>query len=134
MSRSLNDLRPEVRPLVDKFLDAVAAAGIDLLVTCTYRSLDDQAALYAQGRSVPGKIVTRAMPGQSAHNYGMAIDVVPIVNGKPEWSTLDPVWITIGDMGEQAGLTWLGNPTSGFMEYPHFELPHWKQVVTLIRT
>lgn len=72
-----------------------------------------------------GKIVTNARAGQSAHNYGLAIDVVPIVNGKPDWNGQDPIWETVGELGQAAGLTWLGAPDSKFREQAHFELPDW---------
>src|SRR6266850_5242559 len=96
VSRSLNDLRPEIRPMIDAFLADCVAAKIDLLVTCTLRSLIEQEALYAQGRTTPGRVVTNAKPGQSAHNFGLAIDVVPIVNGKPDWNGDHPIWQKIG--------------------------------------
>lgn len=131
MSRSLDDLRPEVRRQVDGFLAACADAGIDLLVTCSLRSNDEQTALYAQGRTKPGHIVTNAKAGQSAHNYGLAIDVVPMVNGKPDWNGSDPIWGTVGDLGQAHGLTWLGAPGSKFVEEAHFELTGWRAVAGL---
>lgn len=124
-SRSLDDLHPEVRPLVDAFLSACKAAGADILVTCSRRSNDEQTALWNQGRTTPGHIVTNAKAGQSAHNYGLAIDVVPMVNGKPDWHGADPVWQTIGKLGQAAGLTWLGASDSKFKEMAHFEHPDW---------
>ena len=127
-SRSLNDLRPEVRPLVDAFLDAAAAKEIDLLVTCTLRSNAEQEALYAQGRTTPGAIVTDAPPGQSAHNYGLAMDVVPMVNGKPDWQGSDPVWQQIGVLGQAAGLEWAGSPGFPFHELAHFQFPNWRTI------
>ena len=126
MSRLLTDLRPECRRLVDPFLDDVAAAGIDLLVTCTLRTMDEQEALYAQGRTTAGQIVTNAKPGQSAHNYGLALDVVPVVNGKPDWSGVGPVWEEIASIGQARGLEWLGAPGSPFKEQAHFQVPNWR--------
>jgi peptidoglycan LD-endopeptidase CwlK len=125
MSRSLDDLSPLVRPQVDEFLHACAMAGLQILVTCTFRSSAEQAALYKQGRFTPGHIVTRAMPGQSAHNYGLAVDVVPIVNGKPDWREEDPVWQKLGQIGEASGLEWAGR-WHDFPEFPHLQLPNWK--------
>jgi peptidoglycan L-alanyl-D-glutamate endopeptidase CwlK len=130
-SRSLNDLHADVRPLVDAFLSSCASAGVDVLVTCTLRSNDEQAALYQQGRTKPGHIVTNATPGRSAHNYGLAIDVVPMVNGKPDWNGKDPVWGTLGVLGQAAGLTWLGAPGSSFPEEPHFQHPTWREIAGL---
>ena len=133
-SRNLADLRPEVRPLVDKFLAACIAAGIDVLVTCVYRSGAEQNALYAQGRTTPGLKVTNAQAGQSAHNFGLAIDVVPIVNGKPDWDGMDPVWQQIGSIGQAAGLEWYGAPGQPFPELPHFQLANWKLIAQQIQT
>lgn len=130
-SRALSDLRPEVRPLVDAFLDACAAAQLDILVTCTLRSNDEQIELYAQGRTSPGHIVTNAKAGQSAHNYGLALDIVPMVNGKPDWNGSDPIWEQVGQLGEAAGLIWLGAPGSSFPEKPHFEHPQWRTLAGL---
>lgn len=38
------------------------------ILTTTHRTNEEQEALYAQGRTAPGKIVTQAKPGQSKHN------------------------------------------------------------------
>jgi peptidoglycan L-alanyl-D-glutamate endopeptidase CwlK len=119
-SRSLEDLHPGVRRRVEAFLNAAKGAGIDLLVTSTYRDFEAQQALYDQGRSKPGKIVTNAKPGQSYHNFRCAVDVVPMRGGKPVWSDKDPVWQTVGELGEAAGLEWAGRWTK-FKEYPHFQ-------------
>ena len=112
-------------------LDAADAEGIDLLVTCTFRSHAEQAALYAQGRTAPGKIVTNAMPGQSKHNHmegsvpaALAFDVVPLRSGKPVWGTAGEdgkVWMRVGELGKAQGLAWAGDWRT-FKEYPHFEL------------
>jgi peptidoglycan L-alanyl-D-glutamate endopeptidase CwlK len=128
MSRNLDDLSMEVRPMVDAFLEDCQAAGLDILVTCTLRTYGEQDALYAQGRTAPGRIVTNAKAGQSAHNYGLAIDIVPIVNGKPDWTGTDSVWQEVGRHGINNGLKWLGSPGSPFVEYAHFQHPTWKEV------
>jgi peptidoglycan L-alanyl-D-glutamate endopeptidase CwlK len=119
-SRSLDDLLPQVKIRVQKFLDSAKAAGIDLLVTSTYRDNASQTALYAQGRTAPGKIVTYAKAGQSWHNHRCAVDVVPIVAGKPVWDTKNPVWQKVGKLGKAAGLEWAGD-WKRFKEYPHFQ-------------
>jgi peptidoglycan LD-endopeptidase CwlK len=68
-SRKLTDLHPLMQPLVVDFLARVEMEGIDLLVTCTYRSDEEQAALYAISRTKPGRRVTNAPPGRSMHNF-----------------------------------------------------------------
>lgn len=119
-SRSLDDLLPLVRQRVEAFIKAAKDSGIDLLVTSTYRDNESQNALYAQGRTTAGKIVTNAKAGESFHNYRCAVDVVPIVAGKPRWDAKDEVWQTIGRLGKEAGLEWAGDWVK-FKEYPHFQ-------------
>jgi len=126
-SRKLTDLHPEVQAKARALVAKCRAAGIDLLVTCTWRSDEEQAALYAQGRTKPGRIVTNAQPGQSKHNgkqgEARALDVVPLVNGKPVWGTDGEdgvLWERVGVIGESCGLQWAGR-WKRMREFPHFE-------------
>lgn len=118
--------------------------GIEVLITCTYRSNNEQANIYAQGRTEPGRIVTWAKPGQSKHNATIngrpasgAFDVVPLRHGKPVWGTAgngideDPAddetddleaWQRIGEIGEAVGLEWAGRWSKGKREFPHFQM------------
>lgn len=119
-SRSLDDLLPQVRERVQAFLDACKVQGIDLLVTSTFRDAESQNALYLQGRTSPGKVVTNAQAGQSFHNYRCAVDVVPIRNGKLVWDAKDAVWQAIGKIGKDQGLEWAGD-WKRFKELAHFQ-------------
>ena len=119
-SRSLDDLVPPAKQRAQAFVEAAKAKGIDLLVTSTYRDNESQAALYAQGRTTPGDVVTNAKPGQSWHNYRCALDVVALVNGKPIWNKKDPIWQKIGEIGKSCGLEWAGD-WKDFKEFPHFQ-------------
>lgn len=119
-SRSLDELIPQAKERVEKFIALCKEHDIDLLVTSTYRDAESQNALYAQGRTAPGKIVTNAKAGDSWHNWRCAVDVVPIVNGKPDWDGSHPVWGEIGRLGKEAGLEWAGEWHS-FKELAHFQ-------------
>lgn len=119
-SRDLNDLLPHIQLAAEKLVETCAAAGIKLLVTSTYRNHAEQARLYAQGRTTPGKIVTKARPGYSAHNFRRAFDVVPLRDGKPWWSAPFAVWAKMGVIGESLGLEW-GGRWKGFIDLPHFQ-------------
>lgn len=105
---------------------------IKLRVTQALRTDEEQNNLYAQGRTqaqlnrvglnnvtarpdLPR--VTNARGGQSLHNFGVAIDVVPIVNGVANWNTN---WSIIGDIGKRSGASWGGDWTS-FIDNPHFD-------------
>lgn len=125
-SRSIYVLNPLFRPKADAFLKAAAAAGLDVLVYCTVRTMQEQADLYAQGRTKPGRIVTNARPGESAHNFGFAFDGAPLVGGKIDWDPENPVWSIYGKVATDIGLEWAGNWVH-FKEYPHIQLPNWEQ-------
>ena len=120
-SRKLEDLLPVVKAKVEKFLADAKEQGIDILVTSTYRDMESQDALYAQGRTAPGKIVTNAKSGQSFHNYRCAVDIVPLVNGKADWDCSHPVWAKVAELGKAAGLEWAGDWKGSFKEMAHFQ-------------
>jgi len=128
-SRSLDDLRPDVKQKAIQHVAACKAAGIDLLIYCTHRSNEEQAIEYARGRSTKGPIVTNAAPGKSKHNAvdvggkpaSTAYDCIPIVNGKAQWSNTDLVH-RVGVIGESLGLIWAGRWRGKLRESVHFEM------------
>lgn len=120
-SRKIEDLTPEVQALCNKFISECAKVGIDLLVTSTYRDFESQNELYAQGRTKPGNKVTNAKAGESFHNYRIAFDVVPIINGKADWNSTR--WPEIGEIGEKCGLSWAGRWKGSLRETAHFQMP-----------
>lgn len=80
-------LHPKVKDKFAAFItDAEEAMDITLLMVQGGRTFAQQQAIYDQGRTTPGKIVTKAKPGQSYHNYFLAGDLVPF---KVDNKTLD---------------------------------------------
>lgn len=120
-SRDIKDLHPSVAAKVVAFVASCKSVGIDILITSTLRDMESQAALYAQGRTAPGKIVTNAKAGQSFHNYGLAFDFVPIVNGKAAWND-NKLFTRCGEIAESVGLEWAGRWKS-FKELAHCQAP-----------
>lgn len=117
----INTLHPAIREMVTKFIEDVKnELGIDLLVTSGMRTFEQQQALYDQGRTKPGQIVTKAKPGTSFHNYGLAIDIVPLLAGKPNWKSKD--FARIAEIGKRIGFSW-GGDWKSFKDLPHFEYP-----------
>lgn len=117
-------MEKELLPLVQKKLEEhkklCASKGLFFQVVSTYRSIDEQNRLYAQGRTVAGNIVTNAKGGQSFHNHRVAYDICPTVNGKLDWNA-DGLFWAIGYYGKQCGLEWGGDfPT--IKDMPHFQL------------
>lgn len=116
-SRSLDDLLPQVRAKAALFVAECREHGIDILITSTFRDHESQAAIYAQGRTTPGKRVTNAKPGQSWHNWRCAFDFVPIVAGKAQWSDT-ATFKRCGAIAKRCGLEWAGDWKS-FPEMAH---------------
>lgn len=127
-SRRLSDLRPEFRRKAELWLADCADAGLDILVYCTLRDHEEQAGLYAQGRTKPGRIVTYAKPGESAHNHGLALDFVPLVNGKPDWRAGTLEYVKAVDLAEQRGME-SASKWKRFKEWPHLQEPNWRAFV-----
>jgi len=136
-SRKITDCHPLLQPLVQDFQHNCMMAGVDVLITCTWRSPQEQDDLYAQGRTKPGAIVTNAKAGQSAHNFmlnglpaSLAIDVVPLRYGKPVWGTAGDdlvLWQKVIKAGEDAGLESASRWTK-MREYPHLQHPRYAEL------
>lgn len=118
-SRDVNELQPKVAIMCLNLIEACKQAGIDIIITSTYRDEESQNALYALGRTVTGKKVTNARAGQSFHNWRCAFDFVPVINGKAQWSDV-ATFEKIGVIGEKIGLTWAGR-WEKFPERAHFQ-------------
>lgn len=107
-SRNIDDLRPLARVKCREFIAACERQGIRVLITSTYRDNESQAALYAQGRTKPGKIVTYAKAGDSYHNHRVAFDFVPLVGGQPAWNDR-ALFRRCGAIAKSCGLEWGGD-------------------------
>lgn len=98
-------------------------------ITSGYRSATEQDALYAQGRTAPGSVVTQARGGQSMHNYGLAVDVAFVRADNPrlvEWpepgAPRFALWAQLGAAVQRVGggaLEWGG--AWQFIDRPHIQ-------------
>ncbi|EAH4447205.1 M15 family metallopeptidase [Listeria innocua] len=114
------DLADRTRYVIKKSF----AEGIYIcVVNPCYRSYAEQNALYEQGRTKPGAIVTNAKGGQSNHNYGVAVDLCLYTNDGKDviWETNTKRWKRVVAIAKSVGFKWGGDWT-GFKDYPHFEL------------
>lgn len=110
----------------------------------TLRTIAEQDALYAQGRTKKGPVVTNAKGGLSYHNYGLAIDIVLIVdkdgNGSYEtaaWDTKSDFdkdgkadWKEVVTIFKEHGWEWGGDWK--FVDAPHFQKTFGKSVRELL--
>ena len=99
---------------------ARADLGLDVRVIQGTRTYAEQNALYAQGRTTPGSIVTNARGGYSFHNFGVAFDV-GLFRGR-SYIEGGSGYIGVGHLGESIGLEW-GGRWRTFQDIPHFQYP-----------
>jgi len=118
--RGIEHLHPELQTIANKFLEKCKAAGLNVLITETWRSEAEQNALYAQGRTTPGNIVTNCKYPQSPHCWGVAFDFCRNVKGQ-EYTDSDSFFSKVGAVGKTLGLAW-GGDWKGFVDKPHLEL------------
>jgi peptidoglycan L-alanyl-D-glutamate endopeptidase CwlK len=116
-------LHPKVQPYARALVLKAASAGITIKIISGLRTYAEQDALYAQGRTKPGNIVTRVKGGYSNHNFGVAFDV-GVFDG-PKYVPESPRYKAVGAIGLDLGLEWGGN-WKDFKDEPHFQLrPKW---------
>lgn len=137
LDRSITNMKDGINPKVkESALELISRAyeeNIYVLITSGFRGMEEQAALYGQGRETyvyngkdygdPNKPkVTNAKPGQSNHNFGVAIDFVLVSEDGNEalWDVNDK-WIRVSNIGKELGFKWGGDWTS-FKDYPHLEM------------
>lgn len=98
-----------------------------------FRTFEEQNALYEQGRTKPGAIVTYCKGGASYHNFGLAIDVLPMsVDFKAIATVSDRLWVDVGALGKKHGLNWGGKFQKP--DRPHFEIhPHGNKIPVLLK-
>ena len=132
-ARSLSNLQG-VHPNLRKVMET-ASATTPVLFTITdgVRTQAQQQALYAQGRTTAGSIVTNAdgVTKKSNHQtkadgYGYAVDLYPSPNGSVNINDVASLKSIAAHIKSTAaklgiGITWGGDFTS-LKDYPHFEL------------
>jgi peptidoglycan L-alanyl-D-glutamate endopeptidase CwlK len=131
-------VHPELAAKARRILAALEALGVPMCITDALRTVADQQAKFAQGRTAPGAIVTRCdgvlkKSNHQAHDdgYGHAIDCAFLISHdggttfQPTWDEAQP-WAAYGACVEALGLTWGGGESfrrAGLVDKPHAELP-----------
>lgn len=140
---SIDLLYPPFRERLERGIKRAHTAGLRVYSFESLRTTERQASLYAIGRTVMGsnpterrpmgEIVTRAQPGQSWHEFGIADDLVFDGNEKPgiQWSwdgdyvgSKKDDFDRLGAIMMDLGLEWYGAVGADFYEKPHFQWSH----------
>ena len=133
----VNLLHPKVRDEVRNLIEQAELGlppNIAIRVVQGLRTIEEQNDLYAQGRTKPGNIVTKAKGGSSYHNYGLALDFAILVD-KDNSGTFDELswdirkdndkdgiadWLEVVKVFEAAGWEW-GGRWHSIVDYPHLQ-------------
>ncbi|MEW5846170.1 MAG: M15 family metallopeptidase [Bacteroidota bacterium] len=125
----IKKLHPKLRQEVEQIYRELLKQRIPVRITDTLRTFQEQEALYAIGRTKPGNIVTKAKPGQSYHNYGLALDFCLLTNDghQASWNrTADfnrnqrADWDEVVSLFKHYGWEW-GGDWASFKDYPHLQ-------------
>lgn len=122
--RTLATVEPELAAKVRRVLAAMAALGCPMAATDGRRTAAQQAALYAKGRTAPGRIVTHldGVTTRSKHQDGRAVDCCFVdltgASWKPAYIGQWEAYMACGEaVGLKAGGRWR------MRDNPHLELP-----------
>jgi peptidoglycan L-alanyl-D-glutamate endopeptidase CwlK len=127
-------IREEVRIIYVNEVVPILTGKAAVRFAFTLRTFAEQQAIYDQGRTKPGSIVTNAKPGQSLHNYGLAFDIALIVdadgNGTYESTSWDNLkdydkdgisdWMEVVKIYQNHGYEW-GGTWRTFKDLPHLQ-------------
>jgi hypothetical protein len=114
MIADLQSLHPYFRDKVLELIRLCKSRGIELAIVETYRTATKQNEYRSMGRKY-----TRVRAGFSNHQYGLAVDIVPVINSVPQWHNIK-LWKKLGPIGERLGLRW-GGRWGRFFDPGHFE-------------
>jgi hypothetical protein len=114
MVADLHALHPAFRDKVVELIRQCSLKGITVAVVETFRTHAKQNEYKRMG----GKY-TNSVGGRSKHQYGLAVDIVPMINGKPQWDN-QALWKKVGSVGEGLGLRWGGRWKQPY-DPAHFE-------------
>jgi peptidoglycan L-alanyl-D-glutamate endopeptidase CwlK len=125
----ITGLHPIVAESEKLLVRKAARRGIEVVITHGFRSNEEQNALFNQGRSIAGNIVTNAQGGESYHNYGLAIDfALRTPEGDVVWDMErddngngQADWMEVVELAKELGFTW-GGDWANFPDYPHLQM------------
>ncbi len=123
--RDITFCHPELQEKVKKLLSNCKSKGLIIGIGECFRTVEEQEALYAKGRTEKGKIVTNAkgINYSSHHQWGTAFDFYRN-DGKGAYDDSDGFFEKVGEIGKSIGLEWGGDWVSP-VDKPHFQLPQW---------
>lgn len=123
--RRIEDLHPVLQNRIAELKSLCQKQGLAIGVGECLRTVPEQDALYAKGRTTAGSIVTNAKGSSysSMHQWGVAFDFYRN-DGKGAYYDSDGFFAKVGSIGKGIGLEW-GGDWKSIADKPHFQLPDW---------
>lgn len=133
MSRDITMCHPELQDKASRLISECKKQGLIVKLGECFRTVAEQNALYAQGRTKPGNIVTNARGSSysSMHQWGVAFDVIRN-DGKGAYDDSDGWFSKVAKIGKALGLEWGGDWTSP-VDKPHFQLKQWGSTTSKLK-
>lgn len=113
----IESLHEVAKPIFTDFLSRLKERGYAVIITSSYRSFDEQQELYELNPK-------NAKAGYSRHNFGMALDINCLKNGKVFKKDTDKKeWIKSGinEVAYECGIFWGGQYLT-YQDPIHFEI------------
>lgn len=131
--RKIKDLHPKLQEKIKMLKDECQKQGLKIGIGECLRTKEEQDALYAKGRTAPGKIVTNSKGStySSMHQWGIAFDFYRN-DGKGAYENDDSFFQKIGNIGKSIGLEW-GGDWKSIIDLPHFQLPDWGNTAATLK-
>lgn len=139
--RNISDLHPKLQEKVRELVKKCADKGIKIGIGECVRTVEEQDAFYAKGRTTAGSVVTNAKGSSysSMHQWGVAVDFYLIMDVDKDGKTSDDafndatgLFEEVGKIGKSIGLEW-GGDWKTIKDKPHFQLPDWGSTVALLK-
>lgn len=133
MGRDITLCHPELQEKAQQLITLCNNNGLKIGISECFRTVEEQDALYAQGRTTAGNIVTNAKGSSysSHHQWGTAFDFYRN-DGKGAYNDTDGFFSKVGALGVKLGLEWGGNWISP-VDKPHFQLPQWGSTTATLK-
>ena len=131
--REVSALHPRLQEKIRIWQEQCRKNGLKIGIGECLRTAAEQDALYAQGRTKPGSIVTNAKGStySSQHQWGVAVDFYRN-DGKGAYNQADGFFDKAGALAKTVGLGWGGDWKSP-VDKPHLYLPDWGSTPAVLK-
>lgn len=142
MARDIAQLHPRLQDKARELINLCEKNGIKIAIGECLRTVAEQDALYAQGRTTKGSVVTNAKGTSysSQHQWGIAFDFYIAMDIDGDGQSSDDAFNNstgffdkVGTLAKSIGLGW-GGDWKSIKDRPHIYLPDWGSTPTKLKS